>query len=52
MNSKYCGKDEVNTINNGELLAILNVEAGPCYAEDKSNIDISTIEGICYCKRS
>ena len=36
---------EVNTVNNGELLSILNVSAGPCYAEDKSNIDISTIEG-------
>ena len=27
---------EVNTVNNGELLAILNIEVGPCYAEDKS----------------
>ena len=36
---------EVNTVNNGELLHILNVESGSCYAEAKSNIDISTIEG-------
>ena len=36
---------EVNMANNGELLQILNVGAGPCYNKDKSNIDISTIEG-------
>ena len=36
---------EVNMVNNGELLQKLNVGARPCYDEDKSNIDISTIEG-------
>ena len=36
---------EVNMANNELLLQILNVGAGPCYTEDKSNIDISTIEG-------
>ena len=36
----YYRKEEVNTVNNGELLPILNIEAGPCYAEDNSNADL------------
>ena len=33
----YYGKYEVNAVNNGKLLLILNVEARPWYAEDNSN---------------
>ena len=48
----YFGKDEVNTVNNGELLSILNAEAGPCYDEDKPYIDIYELLRIICCKRS
>ena len=42
----YYNGQEIKTVNNGQSLPIFILEAGPCYAEDNSNIDISNINGI------
>ena len=41
----YKGK-EIKDVNSGLPLPSLTLEAGPCYAENNSNIDLSTIEQI------
>ena len=42
----YYNEEEIKTVNNGQSLPIFILEAGPCYAEDNSNIDKSNINGI------
>ena len=42
----YYNGEEIKTVNNGQSLPIFIMEAGPCYAEDNSNIDLTNINGI------
>ena len=42
----YYNGEEINTINNGQPLPIFTLEAGPCFADENSTIDISNINGI------
>ena len=42
----YYKGNEVTVVNIDEPLPILNFVAGPCYAEDNSNFDLSTVDGI------
>ena len=41
----YYKGDEVQTVNNGEPLPVFTFESGPCYAENNSNFDLTTING-------
>jgi len=47
----YYKGEEIKTVNDGESLPKLTFEAGPCRAEDNSNMDFSTIDYVVTYKR-